>query len=617
MKHREAIIQFIVNYDFELSIQTQRNLTIKQRKRCWKLYDSKNSFILKVNQIGYRINDSKDFRTIRAVESFGIVNSDGEMVFKGVLSSPVSDASAGENVWKGDFSELKQSGRYKVRLENGEESYPFLIGSNIYYNSFYHTLRGLYVNRCGYEVLDDYIPHCLCHQKDGTHLVNRDEIIENDREVWGGWHNGGDYRRSTGSAAHTVARILNIYNMFPDFFDRCETHMKQTEEGAGLPGILAEAKWGLDWIARLQFEDGGVSIGLGPIKDLMAGFVFPQHDTLQNQLGMPYSYTTFVAGAAFAIAYSAFYKQDRLYAEKCLTRAKKCWDYLEKNPEPNCPDTCFTYQFKKDSDSRLWLAAELFKATGEPVYNNSFIRMYKEIKEKNGAYPSAPVSTQVIRFYCLHDAMISYCMVKKEGSDPNIRDEILAGLEKESNTMMKRISEHGYGSALVPDHWKCRHTAGAMLQDAWELIMAGKMLNKEEYIQGAQDQLHYILGRNPLGKVFVTGLGSNPVRFPHHRPSYAAGCTPPGMLVKGATHDMHFLTKYRKGCYLPPTEIYEHDDNIGGEPFYYKDFPENDIQLPAPAKTYIDDASAHQCNETDIEVQGYLIAVMGYFAFAI
>ncbi|MBK9615796.1 MAG: glycoside hydrolase family 9 protein [Uliginosibacterium sp.] len=48
----------------------------------------------------------------------------------------------------------------------------------------------------------------------------------------------------------------------------------------------------------------------------------------------------------------------------------------------------------------------------------------------------------------------------------------------------------------------------------------------------------YLFGHNPLGKSYVTGYGSNPVRNPHHRlwakhAEIAFPSAPPGMLVGG------------------------------------------------------------------------------------
>ena len=49
----------------------------------------------------------------------------------------------------------------------------------------------------------------------------------------------------------------------------------------------------------------------------------------------------------------------------------------------------------------------------------------------------------------------------------------------------------------------------------------------------ASAQLEWVLGRNPLAKCFLTGVGHNPIRAPHHRPSFHLGAPIPGAVGEG------------------------------------------------------------------------------------
>jgi endoglucanase len=51
------------------------------------------------------------------------------------------------------------------------------------------------------------------------------------------------------------------------------------------------------------------------------------------------------------------------------------------------------------------------------------------------------------------------------------------------------------------------------------------------------DQLHYVLGRNALGKSYVTGYGTNSVKSPHNRTMFSIGKLVPGVLVGGPNND--------------------------------------------------------------------------------
>jgi endoglucanase len=55
------------------------------------------------------------------------------------------------------------------------------------------------------------------------------------------------------------------------------------------------------------------------------------------------------------------------------------------------------------------------------------------------------------------------------------------------------------------------------------------------YVEAAADNLHYLLGRNTFSLSWVTQVGANPFRRPHHRPSGAdTNAEPwPGLLSGG------------------------------------------------------------------------------------
>lgn len=79
---------------------------------------------------------------------------------------------------------------------------------------------------------------------------------------------------------------------------------------------------------------------------------------------------------------------------------------------------------------------------------------------------------------------------------------------------------------------------GSILNRALILGVAYDVSNEQKYLQGAADAMHYILGRNALGKSYVSGYGTNPLQNPHHRFWGKAGnveypSVQPGVLAGG------------------------------------------------------------------------------------
>ncbi len=74
-----------------------------------------------------------------------------------------------------------------------------------------------------------------------------------------------------------------------------------------------------------------------------------------------------------------------------------------------------------------------------------------------------------------------------------------------------------------------------VLNQAMMLLQGYRLNGKREYLDAAQSQLDYVLGRNPLGISFVTGVGLRTPMHIHHRPSQADGIDAPvpGLLSGG------------------------------------------------------------------------------------
>jgi endoglucanase len=90
-----------------------------------------------------------------------------------------------------------------------------------------------------------------------------------------------------------------------------------------------------------------------------------------------------------------------------------------------------------------------------------------------------------------------------------------------------------------------------------QLLIANAILPDSRYVQTAAENLHYLLGRNTFSLCWVTQLGENPFRHPHHRPSAADQHAEPwpGMLSGGPNQSPQD-TAMRKLRKLPPMKMY-------------------------------------------------------------
>ena len=122
------------------------------------------------------------------------------------------------------------------------------------------------------------------------------------------------------------------------------------------------------------------------------------------------------------------------------------------------------------------------------------------------------------------------------------------------------------------------------------LLHAYYLTKDKSYLDGAQQALDYLLGKNPLEISYLTGFGYRSPKNPHHRPSESDFVDEPvpGMLV-GGPH----LGK----------------QDIGEENWKCKDY----ASANKPALAYID----HQCSYATNEVAINWNAPFAYLASAL
>jgi hypothetical protein len=113
--------------------------------------------------------------------------------------------------------------------------------------------------------------------------------------------------------------------------------LKIPESGNGTPDILNEARWNLEWMLKMQDDDGGV--WHKQTSEHFSGFVAPEDDKLPSEVigtgAAPYKSTCATAdlAAVGAIAARVYQPYDAKFAAQALEAARRAWAWAEKNPD--------------------------------------------------------------------------------------------------------------------------------------------------------------------------------------------------------------------------------------------------------------------------------------------
>ena len=113
-----------------------------------------------------------------------------------------------------------------------------------------------------------------------------------ERDLRGGWYDAGDLNKYTSWTAGYVETLLRAYAENPTIWT---DDYDIPESGNGIPDVLDEAKWGLDFLVRMQSTDGSV---LSIVGEPAASP--PSAATGQSLYGPANTSATLATAAAFA-----------------------------------------------------------------------------------------------------------------------------------------------------------------------------------------------------------------------------------------------------------------------------------------------------------------------------
>lgn len=492
---------------------------------------------LAVNQIGYYPNGFKFAFLINSTTAetnrVEIVNfRTKRTAFVTQIGEKRRDTASQDIVQIINFTEFNKEGKYYLKYGN-IESYPFDIGKDIYQDAFTKMLRSYYFQRCGVAIRDTItgIGHSPCHLNDGiiAHSDNFHQAGEVKRAT-GGWHDAGDFGKYVGPTTVTIGRLLSLYEQYPNLFR--DRQLNIPESGNGRPDILDEVRVGLDWLMKMQREDGAVYRKLSGKE--WPGMILPNQDIQPRLIYGISTPETAKFAAALAMAARIYTPFDTLLAQQYLKAAQKAWQFLENEPEMKVDwfagdeggsgkylagewDT--EESLTTDKDDRLWAASEMFVTTGNPTFQQYLER---EI-------PSFP--------YTMFEwkdpsslGMVNYLFQKRHQSSENLQQQIKDKLLGKADSFLEKIAKSGY--RLVSDNFVWASNK-KVAEEGITLMYAYKLTKNPEYLKGAIDQLNYLLGQNHFTLSFVTSVGTNSVKNVHHRMAVAKNTIIPGLMVGG------------------------------------------------------------------------------------
>ena len=417
-----------------------------------------------------------------------------------------------------EFSEIAAPGQYCLRA--GElTTKPFRIDSNIWRDTVWKTINFFYCERCG-----EKIPgiHDICHADWQAEHIGRRIVIN------GGWHDAGDLSQgliNTGEATHAMFTLAErLGSRDPQLTSR----------------LIEEAKWGLAWLHKTRFGDG-FRVSWATMDYWTDNKIGTADDTLATNVTN--SATDNAVGcAASATAARVLKESDPQLAAKSLQLAREDWQFAIGRLGNNA---------NVESISAVTLASvELYKTTFEEQYARKAVELATQIvasQQKTytdwpipmaGFFYSSPRRDRILNYlHRAHDQAPVVALVELCNALPNHSDwmQWYSSVAMYSDYLqfasrfqspyellpagIYRLSDNpaqvGKGLKLSSDYRLRRFPAwfdyrghfGILLSQTKALAAAAQLRNRRELADLCQDQLQWVVGRNPFAQSTMYGEG--------------------------------------------------------------------------------------------------------------
>ena len=562
-------------------------------------YDEKRlvSRAIKVNQAGYLPGAGEKFAYLGAfayefgpvdfghAKTFDVVDvQSGKTVYSGDVRlrernprfAPKADAPDatnrpsmyGEDVYELDLGPLKEEGNFFISIPGVGRSWTFRHAPDAYGEAFYTAARGFYHQRAATALEQPYTAwtrakstmHDTIHesqligfppQADGPKNFERFDVVgatidleRETRNVTGGWYDAADWDRNQTHLV-VVFDMLNAYENAPDRF--LDGQLNLPESGDGTPDLLNEAAWGLECWRRSQDERGGIS-----------GFIETNTHPGYDEAKHPYAFSprtrwSSLCYAAAAAQYARLVKpfnaqQATLYRQSAL----RAWAFgiapenslgkvlidARRNRGTGDPYT-LAWEEKDEYNApfRVHAALELHRLTGDAAY-----------LENIAGYAKAGRGPFQWRFSHRDYSAWMYAglALNAGGALPaDVVDQWRSVYLKEADNLVTQMAAMPYRQTWPrhQDYWAAWGASNVANFNRC-LFVAWRLTGDRRYRDAIIANTDFMLGANPMGMSWTTGIGYvYPIDIQHFNSQKDGIMDPlPGLTIYGINGGpaMHF-----------------------------------------------------------------------------
>ncbi|WP_410821309.1 glycoside hydrolase family 9 protein [Micromonospora sp. 050-3] len=491
---------------------------------------------VRVNQVGYLPGGPKNATVVTeatAALPWQLRSAAGAVVASGTTTARGVDAASGQNVQTVDFSSYRTPGTGLTLTVDGETSHPFDISGALYDQLRSDSLQFFYAQRSGIAIDGDLIGdeyarpagHLGVAPNQGdTNVPCQPGVCDYSLDVRGGWYDAGDHGKYVVNGGIATYQLLNTFERTRTAAtanggaELADGTLRVPERDNGVPDILDEARWELEFLLRMQVPAGKPLAGMVHHKihdQNWTGLPLAPHDDPQpRELHPPSTAATLNLAATAAQCARLFAPYDAAFATRCGTAAKTAYAAAKAHPAVYASPTDGTgggaYDDSNVTDEFYWAAAELYLTTGAQNYLTD---VTASPHHTGNVFDARGFGWQSVAALGRLDLA-----TVPNGLPAADLARVRASVTAAADTYLAELRQQAYGLPMPGDansyFWGGNSN---VINNAVVLATAFDLTRNPVYRDGAVQAMDYILGRNALNISYVTGWGEHAAQNQHSR----------------------------------------------------------------------------------------------------
>ncbi|WP_406346692.1 glycoside hydrolase family 9 protein [Streptomyces sp. NBC_00648] len=542
---------------------------------------------VRVNQLGYLPDGPKRATVVSSATGalpWQLRDSSGTVVASGATTVRGADQASGQSTHQVDFGAYTATGTGFTLVVGGQASHLFDISASLYDGLRTDSMSFFYQQRSGIAI--DAALAGAAYARPAGHLgvaPNKGDTsvpcqaggCDYRLDVRGGWYDAGDQGKYVVNGGISVWEIVNSFERARRSGGDAalgDSTLRVPERGNGIPDVLDEARWEVEFLLRMQVPAGRPMAGMAFHKMHDAEWTAlptrPELDDKQREVHPPSTAATLNLAATAAQCARVYAPYDAAFSARCLDSARRAWAAAKANPDVLAPATDNTgggaYEDADVSDEFYWAAAELLATTGESQYRDAVTASPHHTKPADGFWWGGTATL----------GRITLATVPGVDLPTDDLTRVRGLLTSAADGYLSTMAGQGY-AVPIPATGYVWGSNSSVANNAMILAVAHELTGQQRYRAGALESMDYLLGRNALDLSYVTGYGERFSENQHHR-----------------------FWAHQNDASLPhpPAGSFAGGPNAGLED------PVAKAKLPgcAPAACYVDDIGSYSTNEVAI-----------------